>query len=57
MGAKEDLTLNSEKVIHLAEHEILLSFNNDSGAVKFHDWWYEQGSAAFDKFCEEYELD
>lgn len=38
---------------YLAEHELLLSFNNDSGAEKFVDWWYYEGKEIFEDYCKE----
>jgi hypothetical protein len=49
----EDVSLDRETTLHLAEHEILLSFVNDSGAEKFDSWWFTQGRKLFDKYCEE----
>lgn len=51
--SKEPVTMENEKIIHLADHEILLSFENDSGAERFFDWWYMEGLKAFDSFCDE----
>lgn len=31
----------------VADHEVFLSFEGDSDAIAFHDWWYAVGSAAF----------
>lgn len=28
-------------------HHVLLDFTNDDDAANFHDWWQDQGSAAF----------
>lgn len=36
----------------VAEHEVFISFNNDSGAVKFHEFWYTEGKEAFEKWQE-----
>lgn len=30
-------------------HEVLLSFNNDSSAEFFREWWSEEGAMAFAK--------
>lgn len=35
------------------EHQVLLSFNNDSDAFEFHDWWYESGRVLFVAWQEE----
>lgn len=31
----------------VAEHEILISFNNDDGAYAFHEWWNSVGQKQF----------
>lgn len=53
----EDVDLNKETTLRLAEHEILMSFNNDSGAYRFDEWWFQEGKDMFDKWCEEYSED
>ena len=47
----EDVKLKDEKTIKLAGHEILLAFNNDSGAELFRDFWDNGGQDLFDDFC------
>lgn len=42
-----DVTIESEKTIHFAEHEVLLSFINDEDAVRFNYWWEDVGEALF----------
>lgn len=32
------------------EHEVFMSFNNDSDAVYFHEWWDEAGAGQFAAF-------
>jgi hypothetical protein len=34
----------------VAEHEVYIAFNNDSGAVLFHEWWHTQGKNSFETF-------
>jgi hypothetical protein len=36
----------------LAEHEVLLSFDNDKGAAAFDEWWESQGANVFGYWCE-----
>ena len=33
------------------EHETLMSFTDDAGNYAFRDWWEEEGSAIFKKWC------
>ena len=42
-----DVTMQEEKRVRMAEHEILLSFNNDDDAEKFADWWRGDGLYIF----------
>ena len=35
----------------LAEHEVFMSFNDDSGAYAFQDWWSEEGEKQFAEWC------
>lgn len=55
---KESLTDHDVEVrlkkamdVHLSDHEILLSFVNDIGAVAFDRWWDEQGETLFEKWA------
>jgi hypothetical protein len=48
---KAKVNLLNDKLIHFAEHEILLSFHNDSGAEAFYEWWQAGGEAEFAKWC------
>lgn len=50
---KENLTLEEQTTLRLPEHELLLSFVNDSGKEKFIDWWYEEGEGVFNNYCED----
>ena len=47
----EEVSLENEVQLGLPAHEILLSFNNDSGAEKFEEWWFIHGQNQFDKYC------
>lgn len=38
----------------LADHEIFLSFRNDSDAYAFHEWWNDKGSIDFQKYVDEH---
>lgn len=53
--ANELVTINDELTHHTAEHEVLLSFTDDSGAYTFRDWWEESGRADWEKYNEEFE--
>ncbi len=44
------ISLESEKMIHLAEHETLLSFYDDEANEAFHLWWYLEGSKMFNNW-------
>jgi hypothetical protein len=44
--------LKRETKFRLAEHQILLSFNNDEDAYPFEDWWYEEGFEMYQKYVE-----
>lgn len=46
----ERVSLKDTREIHFAEHEILLSFYDDTGAIAFHEWWYEEGAEIFGKW-------
>lgn len=37
----------------VAEHEALLTFNDDEDAVLWHEWWHDDGEAAFVKYREQ----
>ena len=41
-----------ELTTNVAEHEIMLSFVNDSDAEMFSDWWNSKGLEAFMKWAE-----
>ncbi len=43
-----DVTFASEYPQHnVADHDVLLSFDGDSQAVAFHEWWGVEGAVAF----------
>ncbi len=41
----------------VAEHEVFLSFRDDSGALAFRDWLFQTGTALFLAFYEEHRSD
>ncbi len=49
----EEVTILDHIQKRLPEHELLLSFQNNSGSEKFLNWWWESGKELFDKYCEE----
>lgn len=49
-GNDVEVSLERDTVVRLADHEILLSFTNDIGAVAFDRWWHEIGHAQFEKW-------
>ena len=49
----EHVDLVTERTVHFCDHEVLLSFNNDSGAHAFHEWWGLRGNQLFQKYCQE----
>jgi hypothetical protein len=38
----------------IREHEVMLSFNSDIGAVIFHEWWVTEGEAAYQAYAEKH---
>ncbi len=42
-------TITRETVLRTADHEILLSFNNDEDAIVFFEWWNRAGEKLFMK--------
>ena len=44
------LDMPREMVHHVAEHEVMMSFWDDEGAVAFNEWWDFYGSALFKKY-------
>jgi len=51
--SKEEVSIDREFTVHLPEHRIMFSFQNDSGAEIFHDWWEDEGRERFDAYVEE----
>jgi hypothetical protein len=49
-----DHSINSEHTLRLAEHEVLLSFVNDAGAVAFYEWWNSVGKDTYGAWCAEH---
>lgn len=45
-------SVEKERVVHLHEHEVLLSFNNDIGAELFESWWHVEGINHFKEWTE-----
>jgi len=48
----EEYTFERQFTRDVHEHEILLSFNDDDGAVLFMDWWRQKGEKAFEAWQE-----
>ena len=42
-----------EHFVRIAEHEILLAFNDDEGAENFETWWEERGKTIFIEWLEQ----
>ena len=34
----------------VADHEVYMSFRNDSDALAFHEWWADQGAVLFAEY-------
>lgn len=43
---------NCKKYVRFSEHEIFMSFHNDSAAWRFRNWWDEEGAELFYKWLE-----
>ena len=43
--------LKQETTHNFNEHETLMSFYDDEGNYAFRDWWNEEGSSLFLKWC------
>ena len=48
----EDYTFERDFHRDIHEHEVFISFNNDSGAEAFMEWWWDKGEKAFNKWCD-----
>jgi hypothetical protein len=46
-----DVSIEQERTIHMADHEVLLAFRGDDMAEMFCDWWCSKGIAAFVKYA------
>jgi len=44
------MEIKEETTVNVPEHEVLLSFNGDSMAYAFDDWWKAQGHKVFSQF-------
>lgn len=54
MSDQFDRVSTPREITHrIAEHEVLLSFYDDEAALAFREWWEDEGSALFKKFCGE----
>lgn len=42
-----DVTFEDEVRRHAADHEVFMSFNGDSDAVAFREWWDDEGAKRF----------
>ena len=42
--------IRQERIIKMAEHEILLVFNDDWDARLFEEWWQPEGKASFERW-------
>lgn len=42
---------------HVAEHEVFMSFNGDSQAEAFREWWDESGASAFQEYLNKHKGD
>jgi hypothetical protein len=51
MAKRVPHSIAREKTASVAEHEILLSFHDDDGAIAFHEWWRERGGEEFAEWC------
>jgi hypothetical protein len=52
---KSDVTLPDTITRDLQDHEVLLSFNNDTQSEAFLDWWRDEGLHSFKKFTDDNE--
>lgn len=46
----ERVSIEEDRVVSFHEHEVLLSFYDDAGALAWNEWWYAEGSKAFKKW-------
>lgn len=45
--ADQIVTVETATMLHMAEHERLLSFNGDTDALHFDEWWRDTGRGLF----------
>lgn len=48
-----DVNISDQVVVNIADHEVLLSFNDDAHGYAFNDWWDSEGIKSFEKWCDE----
>ena len=46
----ETPTINEQISYEVPEHQVLLSFVNDSDALAFYEWWYAEGFKHLQKY-------
>jgi hypothetical protein len=46
-----DVSVEEERTIRTADHEVLLAFRGDDMAETFCDWWHSKGLAAFLRYA------
>ena len=47
----DPIQIRDEAIYRVPEHEMLLSFNNDSDAVLFWEWWQMVGEDTFKEWA------
>lgn len=52
----EVVSVNTETMLRTAEHERLLSFNEDNDALRFDDWWDLIGCESFSLYNTKLEI-
>jgi hypothetical protein len=52
---KVEHSINLDKRISPAAHEVWLGFRDDMGAEAFDAWWYTIGKELFVEWCSEHE--
>ena len=45
------VSIETERTIHTADHEVLLSFRDDAGAEAFNYWWGTIGAQSLADYC------
>lgn len=49
-----DVEIPKMHALHaVAEHEVLMSFHGDSDAVRFREWWDDEGAILFNDWLKE----